>query len=144
MKYPEIRDSDTRSTCQSYTPLYPVSAIIPQNMSNAEQTQPQVISANSKLKIFSQKLTRINFYKVYIYTYRHICTYSTIYIHIWRDIINQLCRKMLKKIFMAHLGFELTTSATPPSTALSRHLYRLRYRDNPKKDCSNSADIGIG
>ena len=26
---------------------------------------------------------------------------------------------MLKNIFMAQLGFELTTSATPPSTALS-------------------------
>ena len=25
-----------------------------------------------------------------------------------------------------------------------RHLYQLRCRDNPKKDCSNSADIGIG
>ena len=26
----------------------------------------------------------------------------------------------------------------------TRHPHRLRYRDNPNKNCSNSADIGIG
>ena len=61
-----------------------------------------------------------------------------------RDIINQLCRKMLKNIFMAQLGFELTTSATPPSTALSATPTDCAIETTPKKDCSNSADIGIG
>ena len=39
-----------------------------------------------------------------------------------RDIINQLCRKMLKNIFMAQLGFKLTTSATPPVLANAVHV----------------------
>ena len=48
-----------------------------------------------------------------------------------------------EKYSMAHLGFELTTSATPPSTALSVTSTDCAI-ETPKKDCSNSADIGIG
>ena len=50
-----------------------------------------------------------------------------------REIINQLCRKMLKNIFMAQLGFELTTSATPPSTALSVTSTDCAIETTPKK-----------
>ena len=49
------------------------------------------------------------------------------------DIINQLCRKILKNIFMAQLGFELTTSATPPSTALSVTSTDCAIETTPKK-----------
>ena len=51
---------------------------------------------------------------------------------------------MLKNIFMAQLGFELMTSATPPSTALSVTSTDCAIETTPKKDCLNSADIGIG
>ena len=50
---------------------------------------------------------------------------------------------MLKNIFMAQLGFELTTLATPPSTALSVTSTDCAIETTQKKDCSNSADIGI-
>ena len=50
---------------------------------------------------------------------------------------------MLKNIFMAQLGFELTTSATPPSTALCVTSTDCAI-ETTQKDCSNSADIGIG
>ena len=60
-----------------------------------------------------------------------------IYIYIYRErereIINQLCRKMPKNIFMAQLGFELTTSATPPSTALSVTSTDCAIETTPKK-----------
>ena len=56
-----------------------------------------------------------------------------IYIYIYIYIINQLCRKMLKNIFMAQLGFELTTSATPPSTALSVTSTDCAIETTPKK-----------
>ena len=48
-----------------------------------------------------------------------------------------------ENIFMTHLGFELTTSATPPSTALSVTSTNCAI-ETTQKDCSNSADIGIG
>lgn len=76
MKYPEIRDSDTRSMCQSYMPLYPVSAIIPKTCLTQNKHSPRSISANSKLKIFSQRLTSINFNKIYIYTHTHNMVYG--------------------------------------------------------------------
>ena len=49
-----------------------------------------------------------------------------------------------EKYFMTYLGFELTTSATPPSTALSVNSTNCAIETTPIKDCSNSADIGIG
>ena len=49
-----------------------------------------------------------------------------------------------EKYFMAQLGFELTTSATPPCTALSVTSTDCAIETTPNKDCSNSADIGIG
>ena len=38
---------------------------------------------------------------------------------------------------MAQLGFELTTSATPPSTALSVTSTDCAIETTPLKDCSN-------
>ena len=49
-----------------------------------------------------------------------------------------------EKYFMTHLGFELTTSATLPGTALSVTSTNCAIETTPKKDCSNSTDIGIG
>ena len=49
-----------------------------------------------------------------------------------------------EKYFMTHLGFELTTSVTPPSTALSVTSTYCAIETTPKTDCSNSADIDIG
>ena len=48
-----------------------------------------------------------------------------------------------ENIFMTHLGFELTTSETPPSTALSVTSTNCAI-ETTQKECSNSADIGIG
>ena len=48
-----------------------------------------------------------------------------------------------EKYFLAHLGFELTTSATPPSTALSVTSTDCAIEPPQNKDFSNSADIGI-
>ena len=45
--------------------------------------------------------------------------------------------------FMAHRGFEHTTSTTSPSTALSVTSTNCAI-ETPKKISSNSADIGIG
>ena len=46
--------------------------------------------------------------------------------------------------FFMTMGFELTTSATPPSSALSATSTNCAIETIPKKDCSKSADIGIG
>ena len=41
------------------------------------------------------------------------------------------------------MGFELTTSTTPPSTALFVTSTNCAIETTLKKDCSNSTDIGI-
>ena len=48
-----------------------------------------------------------------------------------------------KYFYDPNVGFELTTSATPPSTALSVASTNCAIETTPKK-CSHSADIGIG
>ena len=45
---------------------------------------------------------------------------------------------------MTHRGIRTHDLDNAAQHCTIRHLYQLRYRDNPKKDCSNSADIGIG
>ena len=80
--------------------------------------------------LFSLIVTRTNAFRTNSSVYRDN---KRIYIYRERDIINQLCRKMLKNIFMAQLGFELTTSATPPSTALSVTPTDCAIETTPKK-----------
>ena len=51
---------------------------------------------------------------------------------------------MVKNIFMTNRGIRTHDLGTTAQHCTILHLYQVRYRDNPKKDCSNSADIGIG
>ena len=57
----------------------------------------------------------------------------------WRDIINQLCRKMLKNILWPTAGIKLTTSTTPPSTALSVNSINCAIETTPKRLVSANA-----
>ena len=91
-------------------------------------------TANETRKLVIFKLIEIKYVEFKKYIYINIYIYIIyIYIERERDIINQLCRKMLKNIFMAQLGFELTTSATPPSTALSVTSTDCAIETTPKK-----------
>ena len=49
-----------------------------------------------------------------------------------------------EKYFMTHRGNRTHDLDNTAKHCTIRHLYQLRHRDNPKKDCSNSTDIGIG
>ena len=45
---------------------------------------------------------------------------------------------------MTHRGNRIHDLDNTAYHCTLRHLYQLRNRDNPQKDCSNSTDIGIG
>ena len=49
-----------------------------------------------------------------------------------------------EKYFMTHRGNRTHDSDNNAEQCTIRHLYQLRYRDNPQKDCSISTDIGFG